>query len=352
MMSMKTRGAVLKTVARSSLWVLAVSVGWCASVASGQVRYQLESGQWRKEAVVDPATPAGKLHAVREALAGDRAQAAVELADRFINDHPNHTLLPEAYLLRGDATVAAGDPFKALYDYEYVIRQYPGSEQFGLALEREYKIARLFASGVKRKFLGMRILSAAGEAEEIFIRIQERSPGSELGELASLALGDFYFDRGEMSSAAEAYDLFLINYPRSQHTEKVMLRQIHAGLATFKGPRFDQTGLLDAAHRAKTFQRQFPAAAERLGADALLVRVDESLALKMLYAGQWYEKRGEQVSAVYQYQRVVRDYPRTAAAGRAIQRLRELGKPAVLPADGVSQAGPVGAGQGVSGAAP
>ena len=296
----------------------------------GQDKYYLENGEWNKQTVYDESTPEGQIQTIRKALAQDDGEQALELCDQWIEQHGDHTMLPQAYLLRGDAQILNKDYFKSLFDYEHVIRYYPATEMFNTALEREYRVAKLFASGVKRRFLGSRFLSAAGEAEEVFIRIQERSPGSEIGEQASLALGDFYFDRAQMTSAAEAYDLFLANYPGSQYTDRAMLRLIRASLATFKGPQFDPTGLIESAQRIRIFQRQYPAAAERIGANALLVRIDESLAQKMYETALWFEYQGERVSAVYTYQRVVRDYPRTAAAQRSIEHLGELGEPATL----------------------
>ncbi len=292
--------------------------------AFGQGQYRLESGQWIKQSAVDPNTPKGQLLAIRRALAEDQPEQAQQLVEQWLTTYPEHPLTVQAFMLRADSQVAMREYYKALYDYEHVIRYYPASEQFATALEREYEIATLFASGVKRRFLGMRILSAAGEAEEIFIRIQERSPGSQIGQMASLALGDFYFDRAQMTSAAEAYDLFLTNYPNSPYIERALLGLIRSNFATFKGPEFDPTGLIEAAQRIKTLQQQFPASAERIGADALLVRIDESLAIKMLYSAQWYEKRGQKQAAIYIYQRVVRDYSQTAAAGTSIKRLTEL----------------------------
>ncbi len=324
--------------------VMAVSASVAASAFAQEVFELDESYDWQQQTRYDPATPRGQLQAIRKALAEERSEAARELAEQWIKERPNDPLLVEAYLLRGDAKAAQRRYYDALFDYEYVVRQFTASEQFHTALAREYEIARLFASGVKRRMLGMRIIPAAGEAEELFIRIQERSPGSDLGEKASLALGDFYFDRAEMSAAAAAYDLFLVNYPDSRFRERVMLRLIQASLATFKGPRFDPRGLIDAAERIKAYRRQFPAAAERMGADALLLRIDESLALKMYYSGGWYERTSQRVSAVYLYRRVVRAYPRTIAAGAAIQRLEALGDSVVEEEQGSSEPGRPGPG--------
>lgn len=296
-----------------------------APPVAAQEQYTLERDKtWQKQTPVDPDTPEGALQAIRKLLALNHGREAEQAATQWITQHPNHAELPEAHILRGDARVIRKNYYKALFDYEVVLRQYSDTTQFLTALEREFRIAKLFESGMRRKLWGLRILSADGEAEELFIRIQERAPGSALGEQASLALGNYYFVRAEMSSAVEAYDLFLANYPKSEHREQAMLQLIRANLTTFKGPRFDAAGLIEASARLKAYRSEFPAGAEELGADALIVRIDESLALKDLYTGRWYEKRHQRVSATYLYERVVRNYPQTGAARQAIERYRLL----------------------------
>jgi outer membrane protein assembly factor BamD len=292
--------------------------------AAAQERYELDADQWQKQATFDPASPEGQLQAIRKLIAQGEGKAATNRASDWIEQYPNHPLLVEAYLLRGDARVARRKFYKSLFDYEYVIRSFPASEQFHTALEREYEIGRLYVEGMNRSLLGMRILPAEGEGEELLIRIQERTPGSPLGEKASLKLADYYYDSAQMDQASEAYDLFLLNYPQTAYREMVMLRLIYAGLARFKGPEFDPTGLVEAYQRLKTYRAEFPAAAERIGADALLVRIEESLALKDLVTANWYEQRHKPVSAAYLYRRLVDHFPQTSAAQDALQRLSEL----------------------------
>ena len=296
----------------------------CAGTARGQETFELGAEGFEKLEAPDPATPEGQLHAIRSALAADRPKDAEKLASRWIKDHPNHPALDEAHLLRGDAKTAQEHFYEALFDYEYVLRAYPGSPQFDKALEREFHIAEAFGRGVKRRLWGIRMIPAQEEAEEILIRIQERSPGSRIAERAGIELGDHYYRQANMSQAAVAYELFIENYPQSQWREHAMQRQIMANLATFKGPRFDATGLIEAQNRLADYGAQFPAAAEQIGADALQTRIDETLATRALLAAKWYDDRNQDISAVFMYKRVIRDHPGSAAAQRALQRLGEL----------------------------
>jgi outer membrane protein assembly factor BamD (BamD/ComL family) len=316
-----------------------VAGGTLSSSALAQEQYQLKQGKWQKQAPVDPATPEGKLVAIRALIEQGEPKEAAEQATEWIDNHPNHPALIDAYMVRADAQCGRRRYYKALYDFEYVIRYYPGSEQFNVAMEREFEIAKLYVHGVKRYFLGMPILPAYEEGEEILIRIQERAPGSDLGERASLELSDYFYRDGKMTSAAEAYDLFLQNYPRSLHRERVLLRLIQANLATFKGPKFDSTGLIEAQQRIRQYEKEFPAAAEKIGTSALSVRIGESLALKGYYIARWYERTGETLSAVYTYRRIVKDSPRAAAAQLALSRLEDLDAAPVAPAPGNSSGG-------------
>lgn len=324
----------------AALLVAAALLLLSSTPAIGQVSYELENGQWEKREAPEPGTPQGELQEVRRLIAEERPKRALRGAKAWLERYPDHPDRPEAMLLQGDAQVARGRFYKALFAYERLIRLYPQSDQYDTALRREFEIARLFVTGTKRRMLGVRLLPADGEGEELLIRIQERAPGSDLGERASLLLGDYYFDHGEMQLATDAYDLFLVNYPRSERREWAILRLIQASLARFRGPGFDKTGLLDARQRLATYRREYPAAAERIGAAALLARIDESLARHAMVSAKWYADRGEDVSAAYLYRRVVAEHPRTAAAAEALDRFERIrdrvdltGLPAELPPD-------------------
>ena len=194
------------------------------------------------------------------------------------------------------------------------------------ALQREYEIGVMFATGVRRKLWGVRWVPAEGEGAELLIRVQERAPGSAVGEKASIALADHYFDTSQMPLASDAYDLFLLNYPRSELRQWALLRLIQASLARFKGPEFDATGLIDAQERLRQYADEYPAGADRIGAEALLTRIRESLARRDLSTASWYDRTGEDVSAALLYRRLVGEYPDTAAARDAIGRLEAMGE--------------------------
>lgn len=304
----------------------------CAlAAAQGQQTYHLKAGQWQAESRPAPDSPEGQLFHIRRLIAQNQPRQARALATQWIKAHPDSPLLAEAYLLRGDSKVVGHDLYKALFDYEHLVSQFPASEHFFTALEREFEIAQRFAAGVNRKLWGLPIIPAGGEAEEIFIRIQERAPGSDVGERASLALADYYFAHKKMVSAADAYRLFLTNYAGSPHRQYALLRLIHSCLGRFQGPRYDPTGLIDAVQYIRRYERLYPESAQQMDTQAMLKNIDQALASKLLYHGRWYEYRGEIPSASYLYRRLVQLYPSTPPAQQAMERMRALGCTSLTP---------------------
>jgi outer membrane protein assembly factor BamD (BamD/ComL family) len=284
-------------------------------------RYELDTlDRWTRAAEIDPSSEEAQLLAARRALVNGEASRAKNLANAFLERLPLSPFRADALLVRGDATLAEGDEFQALFDYEEVARRYPGSEVFIPALEREFEIARSYARGLKKRLFGtVRILDASEEAQELLIRIQERLPGSELAERAGMELSDYYFDRREMMMAAESYRLFIENYPRSPQVTKARLRLIYASLAGFRGPEYDASGLLEARARLQSLQALQPGLAQQVGSTALLARIEESQAAKFLSTASWYIEIGDPISAELSVRRLVQRHPTSIAAIEALR---------------------------------
>jgi outer membrane protein assembly factor BamD (BamD/ComL family) len=300
-----------------------------ATSAATRTTYALDgSGAWQSASAPAAGSDEAVLARARELLATDRPGAAHKVIDEWLRprERTDHPLLPQAYLLRADATAADGNEYEALYDYEALIKNFPGAPEYVIALERELDIGVKYLNGVERKFLGVRWVDAAAVGEELLIRIHERLPGSRLAERAGIELADYYYRTRDLPNAAVAYELFLQNHPRSAYTMRARQRQIFSNLGRFKGPRYDSTKLLDSKVLIDRFQRDYPAQAEQLGLDeALAVRIDESSAEQMLDAANWHMARQDIAAARLIMNRLVRRHPQTATAQRVLAELQSRG---------------------------
>lgn len=353
-----------------------------AALAQPGVMTLDENGEWQTTSRPVEGTAAWSVDRAREELADDRPAAAYARIDNWIKAHDrtgkeadltlgapdegSREFFAEALLVRGDAQTAMGDEYNALYDYERIIKEYPGTDTFVTAVERELDIGVRYVGGMKRRFMGVRILDATDVGEELLIRVQERLPGSRLAERAGIELADYYYDNHDLDLASEAYQLFLENYRNSQYAMKAMQRRVYATIAQYKGPKYDGSKLLDAQILVKRFSGLYPEQARRAGLDdALLVRLDESAAMSMLESARWYTGQGDEPSARYVLQRLVAAHPQTAAAREAVKSLESHhwklvppSRPAPEPpppaaaSEPAGSAGPGGAGAPAEGASP
>lgn len=296
-----------------------IALVFAAGGASAQPKtYELVDGRWvvaesQPQVQGDPA-----LVQARERLASGSDDAAVKMLDEWFekNPDPRGSMVPEALILRGDAHLAGGDEYRALLDYERVARDFSGTDALPIALERELRIANLYLNGLRVKLWGLvRIDSGRPLAEEIIIRINERLPGSRLAEQALLDLAEYYYRERELRQAADAYDIFLKLFPKSDKRQLAMQRRLYANIAKFKGPKYDASSLIEAQAQIEEFAAEFPAQAREKGLDdALTARLDESLAAEMLETARWYLRVNDPVSARLTLNRLVRAHPRTQAA--------------------------------------
>ena len=300
-----------------------------SSTAIAQETYTLDdrSDTWVLTDSPEPGSPEARLAAAAKELAANHYEEAKRLASIWMTRNKRHPLLGEAHLIHGDALFAQKEFYESLFDYEFVAREFYGTQASIAANEKELQIATMFAHGLKKKLWGMRISNAFDEAEELLIRVQERLPRSLMAERAAMELADLYYKTKRMKLANDMYLIFVQNYPQSDSIDKAKARLIYTRLATYRGPSFDDAGLLDARKELLRLEKTNPRLANIVGSESLITRIDESLGQKLLNTSKWYLKVNNPISAEYTVRRLVKTHPNTAASVEALEYL----VPHILP---------------------
>lgn len=308
-----------------ALIVVAILTAGCAAQSQS---YELDdTGQWVLVEAPEEGSDAALMAEWRTLIAeGKPSKASAELSKWISrNKRTDNSYLATAYLLRGDARAAKGNEYRALYDYERVILDFPSSPEFVTAVERELAIAIAYVHGMKRRALGFRIAGAQKTGERLLLRVEERMPGSQLAETAEIQLADYYFRSGDLVSANDVYEIFLRFHQNSRFRKHAMLRRVQASIGQFKGPKYDATMLTDAQLLIRDFKAEYPLDAERENMDGLLVRIEESKAAQQLEKARFYLQRLDMPSAKFMLERIRRDYPFTIAGRTAEDELIKRG---------------------------
>jgi outer membrane protein assembly factor BamD (BamD/ComL family) len=293
-----------------------------AALGNGAARgapagWELRNGSWVPLVQPNDDSPEGEVARMMRELAEGHTGDLIKNAKAWIKKNKLNPLMPQVLLLQGDAEVARGNRYKALYSYEDLVNNYPTSDLYLPVLQREYNIADSFLRGYKRKFLGLRILSAANDALELLDRIQDRQRGSPIAEQAGIRVADYYYDTGRFPEAVDTYTDFLKRYPYSQYVRKAEIRRAQASLATFRGVLFDFTPLYDARERLAAVSQAYPQSAETLQTPAIDDRIYQLEGKKELEIARYYWRAGARHAAAETYKRVIANWPNTAYADAA-----------------------------------
>jgi outer membrane assembly lipoprotein YfiO len=283
--------------------------------------WELRNGNWVP--VVQPGTdtPDAQVALMQADLTAGKHDEVVSAAQDWVKVNKLHPLMPQVLLLQGDAEVARGNRYRALYSYEDLLNNYPNSELYLPAVEREFFCAASFLKGYKRKFLGMRIIGVTDDALEVLDRIQDRVRGSPLAERAGILAADYYYEDGQFPEAVQAYADFIKRYPYSQFVRKAEIRRAEASLATFRGVLYDFTPLINARERLGAISKAYPQAAEGLQVRAIEDRIYQLEGRKELEIARYYYRAGKLNAAAYYYRRVIKNWPDTVYARQAKEEM-------------------------------
>lgn len=284
------------------------------SVPGAPPGWELRNGSWVP--IVQPSTdtPEGQVAQMIRDLDANETKRLIGNAKKWLKANKTHPLVPQVLLLQGDAEVKRGTKYRALYSYEDLLNNFPTSELYITALEREYDIADAFLKGYKKKFLGFHIFPVKDDAIELLDRLQDRQRGSPLAERAGLRVADYYYENGDFVEAVDAYSDFLKRYPYSQYIRKAEVRRAEASLANFHGVKFDTTPLLDGRERLTAIADAYPQTAEQLQVRALNDRIYQLEGKKELEIARYYWRAGRLYASAWYYKRVIEQWPGTLMA--------------------------------------
>lgn len=311
---------ILRTATLAAAVLVGVaSVGQERLATAAPPGWELRNGSWVP--IVEPSatTPEGQVaQMIRDLQATPPlTKKVIKAAKKWVKENKTNPLVPQVLLLQGDAEILRGTKYRALFSYEDLLNNFPTSELYITALEREFDCSEAFLKGYKRKFLGFHILPVQEDAIEILDRIQDRQRGSSLAERSGMRVADYYYERGEFVEAVDAYTDFLKRYPYSQYVRKAEVRRAEASLANFHGVKFDTTPLLDGRERLTAIADAYPQTAEQLQVNALEDRIYQLEGAKDLEIARYYYRAGRYYAAAWYYKRVVATWPHTHMAQEA-----------------------------------
>lgn len=245
---------------------------------------------------------------------------------KLLKSYPKAVEAAESQYYLGLIEEAQGNPYEAYLAYQKVIDKYPFSERIQEIIEREYKIGEAFMSGEKRKALGGVALPVENPAIEIFTKIVENSTYGSLAPKAQYKLGLVLKGLMRYYEAEEAFNKVISNYPDSEWAAAAKFQIASCRQAVSRSSDYDQGATKEAKQKFEEFVREHPDAVLSRQAEKNIGQLNEKEAEATYNTGRFYEKQKVDASAIIYYNDVINNYPDTAWAAKALERLQIMKK--------------------------
>jgi len=320
--------------------MLAVAAGLLAAPVSGDDELMWKDGKWVRMAPPAEGTAAGEFSIVRRDVDNGNYKTAVKHAKRFQKRYAGDPFSEDVCNLAGKAQMERGRYWAAYDWFEQQLVAYPQGRLADRAMASEIEIAEAFLSGRKRRAGKIFRVSARDDGLMILERIAERAPASDRAKTALLTIGDYYFDRGKWIEAAESYDHFLELFGKSPRAYEAALRAAESHYSAYEGPDFDETPLIEAEQRYKSFLTHYPHKAKELNVRDTLRKIRADRAEKQMSIARYYLRANHPKAAAEYFKIILRDFPDTPAANDAAAQLADVDPAAAAAIGPVSPTDP------------
>lgn len=240
---------------------------------------------------------------------------------KLLKAYPKSFEASESQYYLGLVEEEQGNFYDAYLDYQKVIDKYPFSERIQEIINREYGIAEKFMSGEKRKALGIE-LPVENPAIEIFGKVVENSTYGPLAPKAQYKLGLVLKSLLRYYEAEEEFNKLISRYPGSEWAAaaKFQLAECRASLS--KGPSYDQGATQEAKEKFEAFVKEHPDAVLSLEAEKNIAKLREKEAQSSYDIASFYEKQRAFGSARIYYNDLIKNYPDSSWAPKALEKLQ------------------------------
>jgi len=169
------------------------------------------------------------------------------------------------------------------------------------------------------------------QAIEKFSAIRENYPFDPIADVAMVKLGDTYFEKKEYLLAGGVYTDFLNAHPDDENVPYVLRRLAECFESLSLTIDRDQAYTLKAIERLTYLKNRYPSSRYALEADESLVRLNQKLADRELYVGDYYYRTGQYNASVIRLEYLLSKFPGAQGTDKALSILaaayRRLDKP-------------------------
>ena len=221
---------------------------------------------------------------------------------------------------------------KAAPKYEKMLKDFPGSEYAPTANERLFDIAKAYLNGRKRTVLWILRLSGTAEGIKLMENISDRvgmQDANSVGLKAAIEVAEYHEAHEEYLEAYSKWSEVASYWEKGPIAKRAIYRMAEDNYLAYdlNPPKrrafFDASKLATAKTYYEKYSVLYPADANSLDIPGKLKQIDEKVAFKQYTIARYYIRAGKKQAARLYFDMIVKNWPKTEAAGMARQALDE-----------------------------
>ena len=255
--------------------------------------------------------------------AGD-AGAAYNAYRALVKNYSQSALAPKAQRKVAILLEQRGEYDKAYDAYSVYLSKYPRGEDFDGVVEAQFRIAKLFLEGQKRKVFGVPFAPSMSRAQEMFDGIVKRAPYSKWAPLAQFNVGQAYEKQGKYPEAIAAYQTVVAKYPGDPIADDAQYQIGYVLMRESKEGSYDTASRQRARESFEDFLSRYPESEKAPQARENINALQSGVTKGALDIAKYYEKTKKYKAAVIYYNEVVRQQPDSPESTIAKTRIDAL----------------------------
>ena len=307
---------------KRSFVILAVVAGLFALPAFSAETWRLgEEGQLKAVSAEDKYLLA--VAEIKKLVNTGQTEAVGQAIDKLKKDFPEVAGQDLDAFMKAEMLYSEGKFTKAARAYDKFLAEFPTSEFYEAAMDRQFAIATAFLGGQKKRVLGVFKMSTYDEGIKIMEKISDQAGDAPIGIKAAVAVAQSYEKREKFTEAYQKWSEISSRWPTGQIGKDALLNMARCKYAAYKGPKYDASDLISTKSYYENFKLRYPEDAKEIDADKILKQINEQAAYKEFSIGEYYQKTANKQSAAFYYQMVVDNWPGSTAAGMAKEAMKE-----------------------------
>jgi len=300
--------------------------GFFAGPAQSAVVYREGEGWSTENPDGDPAMASAneQLKIAQELEAQGNTGKAADAYRTLVKRFPKAIYVAKAQLKAAQLLEADKDLEAAFKEYGVYLKNYPRGEGFSEAVTGQFRIAKAFLEGERRKLFGVKTFPSMARTQEMFEEIIKNAPYSDVAPQAQFNIGQSLEKQSNPTAALTAYQQVLVNYPGDPIAADA---QYQIGYVWFQQ---SQNGSNDPQARSKAreafeeFIARYPDSEKVPQARDNLARLTSAKTGNLMQIAEFYDKQKQYKAAVIYYNDVIKQQPGSPESDKAKARIDDL----------------------------